>query len=37
MIPVFAAIAVAVMAALLGGGLQLQLAVQAVDRMLSGA
>lgn len=33
---VIAAAATIVMAALLGGGAQLQLAVQAVDRLLSG-
>lgn len=35
-IPVLAAIAVAVLAAILGGGIQLQLAIQTLDRMLSG-
>ena len=33
---VIAAAATVVLAALLGGGVQLQLAVQAVDRLLSG-
>jgi len=33
---VIAAIASALLAALLGGGVQLQLAVQSVDRLLSG-
>jgi hypothetical protein len=36
MIPVIAAIAVAVLAALLGGAVQLQLAVQALDHLLAG-
>lgn len=35
MIPVIAAVAVAVLAAILGGAIQLQLAVQAIDRTLS--
>ena len=33
---VIAATATAILSALLGGGVQLQLAVQAVDRLLSG-
>lgn len=36
MIPIFAAVALAVLAAILGGSVQLQLAVQALDRLLSG-
>jgi hypothetical protein len=36
MIPVIAAVAIAVLSALLGGSVQLQLAVQALDRLLSG-
>lgn len=35
MIPVIAAVTVAVLAAILGGAIQLQLAVQAIDRTLS--
>jgi hypothetical protein len=34
--PIFAAVALAVLAAILGGSVQLQLAVQALDRLLSG-
>jgi hypothetical protein len=36
MIPVIAALAIAVLAAILGGSIQLQLAVQAIDRSLTG-
>lgn len=36
MIPVIAALVVSVIAAILGGGVQLQLAIQTIDRMLSG-
>lgn len=36
MIPILAAVAVAVIAAILGGGVQLQLALQALDRLFAG-
>jgi len=36
MIPVIAALVISVIAAILGGGVQLQLAIQTIDRMLSG-
>lgn len=36
MIPVIAALVISVIAAILGGGVQLQLAIQSIDRMLSG-
>lgn len=36
MIPIIAAVSVAVIAAILGGGVQLQLALQALDRLFAG-